>query len=98
MMSVPPVLPPQLKAMPSPAPHITEPMRQAIVSCPGPSSWGKVPSGFFTSHWVNSSIKVSTMMANVVLMLNLGPSTLMASVISTALMMKYVYWMGKPVE
>ena len=37
-------------------------------------------------------------MAYVVLMLNFGPSILMANVISTALMMKYDHWMGNPVE
>lgn len=36
-------------------------------------------------------------MANVVLILNFGPSILMAKVISTALMMKYDHWMGNPV-
>lgn len=45
----------------------------------------------------NHKKKVSPKMANVVLILNFGPSILMAKVISTALMMKYDHWMGNPV-
>ena len=66
-------------------------------SCPGPSSCGKVPSGFFTNHWKNSNRAVSMKMAYVVLILNFGHSILIANVISTALMIKYEYCMGNPV-
>ena len=64
------------------------PIRQAMKSCPSPSSWGGTPSEPFTSNWKNHKKKVSPKMANVVLILNFGPSILMAKVISTALMMK----------
>ena len=50
MMSVPPVLPLQLNTIPSPAPHIAAPIRQAMKSCPSPSSWGGTPSEQFTSN------------------------------------------------
>lgn len=45
----------------------------------------------------NHRKKVSPKMANVVLILNLGPKILMANVIRTALMMKYDHWIGNPV-
>ena len=96
-MSVPPVLPLQLNTTPSPIPHIVAPIRQAMKSCPGPSICGGTPSAPFTSTWKNHRKKVSPKMANVVLILNFGPSILMANVIRTALMMKYDHWIGNPV-
>ena len=97
IISVPPVLPLQLNTIPRPAPHMTAPIIQAMKSCPGPSISGGVLSGPFTSIWKNHKKNVSPKMANVVLILNLGPSILMANVIKTALMMKYDHWIGNPV-
>ena len=97
MISVPPVLPLQLNTTPKPIPHIAAPIRQAMKSCPSPNTLGGIPSVPFTTNCRNHSKNVSIKMAYVVLMLNFGPSILIAKVISTALMMKYDHWMGNPV-
>lgn len=97
MISVPPVLPLQLNTTPKPIPHIAAPIRQAMKSCPSPNTLGGTPSAPFTTNCRNHSKNVSIKMAYVVLMLNFGPSILIAKVISTALMMKYDHWMGNPV-
>ena len=91
IISVPPVLPLEEKAMPMPPPQKDAPMTHAMK---GWSCRRTTPS---VSFWIMERKKVRVNTAKIVFTLNFHPNTRRASNRSRKLMAKYVYWTGNPV-
>ena len=91
MISVPPVLPLEEKAMPMPPPQRDAPMTHAMK---GWSCSNTTPSASFC---ITDRKNVSVNTANTVLILNFHPKIRIESNSRTKLMLKYVYCTGKPV-